>query len=188
MDKQEIKAIYGELMGFLSQTPPQPMDKPEISLYDEAIWTHYNKRIQSLNDLTGKDYSDYILKPNHSSSFGAYINLLTYRNKLGGIISRLHAEYFEEMAEPFSGKPSIVVNQNQEQSQSVSVLLQTVVELRDKIDQQLPNYEEGTKEKGFLKKLKDSITTATSITNLMSIIVKLAAEFGISPDMLARFM
>lgn len=188
MDKQEIKPIYGELMGFLSQTPIQPADKPEKSLYDEAIWTHYNKCIQKLNDLTGKDYSDYIIEPQHSNSFGSFITLTIYRNKLGGIISRLHAEYFEEMAEPFGGGPSIVVNQSQQQTQSVSVLLQTVVELRDKIDQELPKYEEGTKEKGFLKKLKDSITTATSVTNLMSIIVKLAAEFGISPDMLARFM
>jgi hypothetical protein len=75
------------------------------------------------------------------------IAVSTYRQKLGGLISWLHGKYFTDEPPPFSGMPSTVIIQVQQQSVSVQMLL----DIQTKIDEALTKAK-GEKEQGFLKK------------------------------------
>lgn len=181
MGNDEVKYLYAEFIGYLSQTPTAPQDKPYLVLDDHSIWNQYNDSVKKLSEITGKDYGEFVIEP-LTGSAGKFIRINTYRHKLGGLISRLHAEFFPELPEPFSGQPSVVITQNQQQSQSV--LIQMLLDVQSKIDEKLPTLKEGSKEKGFLQKLKSTLSSAPNIIGLIVQILALAREYGISIDKL----
>ncbi|NLE24266.1 MAG: hypothetical protein GX625_02825 [Clostridiaceae bacterium] len=180
MDINEIKSLYAEFIGYLSQAPSE---KDRSTINEPQIWEQYNKSIEKLSEYSGKDYSDFSIKVKNSSS-GAYIQTVLYRSKLGGIISKLHAEYFDTLPEPFSGKPSIVINQNQQQNQQI--LFQLILDVQSKIDEKLPSLPEGSKEKTFLQKLKGSLSATTGVVDLLSKIFSLAKECGVPTEGLMK--
>ena len=51
-----------------------------------------------------------------SQTLEAFVRVLDYRQKLGGLIARLHAEYFYDEPAPFAGMPSTIIQQTQSQS------------------------------------------------------------------------
>ncbi len=185
MNKDDLKALYGEFVGYLSQTPNVPEDKPQISMYDDAVWDQYNNAVLKLCGITEKDYKEFLITPN-TGQVGNFIRINTYRHKLGGLISRLHAEYFSELPEPFSGKPSIVISQSQEQNQST--LIQILLDIQSKIDEKIATVAEGSKEKGFLQKLKGVLGGIKNVTEVITQILKLASEFGLTPEQVLNLL
>ena len=104
---------------------------------------------------------------------------MTFRNKLGGLISRLHGEYFSDEVAPFSGMPSTVISQTQQQSQSFQV--QMLLEIQSKIDKQLHNLEAGdTKKRNFLEKVKGALKSVRDSTGFVALLLTTAQEFGLS--------
>jgi hypothetical protein len=83
------------------------------------------------------------------------MEIASYRSTLGGLISRLHGEYFPDEPAPFSGIPSTVNIQTRQQSRSIRV--QMLFDVRDKISEKLSEFDEVTKERTFLQKVKGSI-------------------------------
>jgi len=181
MGNDEVKYLYAKFMGYLSQTPTAPQDKPYLVLDDDSIWNQYNHSVKKLSEITGKDYGEFVIE-SLGSQTGKFIRINTYRHKLGGLISRLHAEFFPELPEPFSGQPSVVITQNKQQSQSV--FIQMLLDVQSKIDEKLPTFKEGSKEKGFLEKLKSTLSNVTNIFGLITQVLSLAKEYGISIDRL----
>lgn len=183
MGNDEVKYLYAEFMGYLSQMPTAPQDKPYLHIDDDSVWKQYNDSVKKLSEITGKDYRTFLIEPLRGQT-GEFIRINTYRHKLGGLISRLHAEYFPELPEPFSGQPSVVITQNQQQSQSV--FIQMLHDVQSKIDEKLPTLKEDSKEKGFLQKLKGTLSSAPNIISLFVQILTLAKEYGISIDTLSE--
>jgi len=182
MDINKIKSLYAEFIGYLSQTP---LSKESPSIYSKQIWEQYNKSIKRLSEISEIDYNDFLIKAESSHNTEmSYIETDVYRSKLGGLISKLHAEYFDNMPEPFSGKPSIVINQTQQQNQQI--LFQVILDVQSKIDEKLPSLQEGSKEKTFFQKLKGSLSATTGIIDLLSKIFILAKECGVSTDQLMQ--
>jgi hypothetical protein len=107
---------------------------------------------------------------------------ITYRQKLGGLISHLHGKYFADERAPFSGGPSTIITQSQQQSQ----FIQMVLDMQSKIDEQMPHFSEGSKEKGFLQKLKSSLSSISDVTQLLNQLFKLAKEFGLNIDSVSK--
>jgi len=179
MKNDEVKCLYAEFVGYLSQLP-SPSTTNDI-VTDEASWAQYNDAVARLPQVTGKDYKTFSITPGRGRD---WVELVTYRQKLGGLISRLHAEYFPELPEPFSGQPSVVITQSQQQSQSV--FIQMLLDVQSKIDEKLPTLKEESKEKGFLQKLKGTLSSAPNIISLIVQILTLAKECGISIDKLSE--
>ena len=180
--ERELKAIYSELRGYLAQAPGI---KDEYDIYEESVWIQYNEAVNLLNKISGKDYSRFCIKPEQSPmSTSLSINVVAYRNKLGGLISRLHGEYFTEEPNPLDGVPSTVIAQNQQQGQSVHI--QMLFEMQDIIDKKIPNYPEGSEERNFLQKLKDSLRYISSVKEIFQTIFKMAKASGLDPDALYK--
>lgn len=173
--KEKIRPIYSQLQGFLSQAPTIK-ELPFVT--DPSFWTQYNQAIEELNQISGVNYDRFLINPKQTPRGIQKIEMTEYRSKLGGLISRLHAEYFSDELAPFSGMPSTVITQSQQQAQSVQI--EILLEIQSEIDRKLPNYKDGTKEKTFLERLKASLNSVANITQLIGLILRIAKEVGLS--------
>lgn len=171
MEKEKIRPLYSEFQGYLSQAPEAKAAMTRI--YDEDLPEHYNVAVKLLNSITGEDYGRFFVVPNEN--FG-HVEVNTYRQKLGGLISNLHGTYFADEPAPFSGGPSTVITQSQQQSQ----FIQMVLDMQSKIDEKMPHFSDGSKEKDFLQKLKSSLSSISNVTQLLNQLFKLAKEFGLN--------
>lgn len=184
MDKNIIKQIYQELQGYLSQTL-KPKDSYEITS-DKSVWEQYNGSIDILNKNTDDDFGRFKILPedcNYPS-----ISISSFRQKLGGLIMHLHAKYFFDEPAPLSGSPTTVITQNQQQDQSQNVYIQFLLDIQSGIDKNIDKYDEGTKEKSFLKNLKSQLSTVTNITQLFSLILKIAKNIGLNPEEILKLL
>ena len=115
MMKEQVRPIYSELQGYLSQAPAR--DKGLI--FEASIWEQHNQTIDELNTVTGKNYDRYkveVRSIDWNRTMRRVIDSQSYRIKLGGLVSRLHGEYFSDEPPPFSGMPSTVITQHQIQN------------------------------------------------------------------------
>ena len=176
--KENIRPIYSFFQGCLSQTPN---DERNRTTYSSDIWNMINIKIEDLNKVTQNDFNLFKLHPKVSgSSCIEYLYIETIRAKLGGLISELHGRYFSDEPAPFSGMPSTIINQSQQQNQSL--IVQMLLDVQSKIDQNLSKYEEGAKEKKFLQKVKSSLGSIKDAVGLISLLINVGKDCGLSID------
>lgn len=183
--KNKIRPIYSELQGYLSQAPSG--DKGLI--FEESIWNQHNQTIDELNAVSGKNYDRYkveVKNINWNRTPKCVIDSQSYRIKLGGLISRLHGEYFSDEQPPFSGMPTTVINttQSQNQSQSISMLL----EIQERVISEIPNYKPETGERKFLEKVKSILPSIKTGTDILSSILKIGSEFGLHTSDIVKLL
>lgn len=170
--KEMIRPIYSELQGCLAQAPSA--EKGSI-INNEEFWEHHNNIIEELNSKTGENYDKYQLAPMRGYDSG-FITVAIYRQKLGGLIARLHGEYFKDEQVPFAEMPSTVINQNQSQS----VQIEFILEVNNLLNDKLYAAKEGSKEKTFLERVRGSLSKVKSVSQLIPLIIKTANEMGLS--------
>lgn len=90
----------------------------------------------------------------------------------------MHGEFFSDEINPLDGSPSVLINQMVEQNQSV--VLQLLIQ--SEIDSRINKYAEGTPERNFIEWLKGSLGTVANIGQFISMLFKLAKDFGLSID------
>ncbi|MFA5876838.1 MAG: hypothetical protein WC880_00535 [Candidatus Paceibacterota bacterium] len=181
--KTKVRPVYSELQGYLSQAPTVG-EHGVASTRDETLWTQFNLTIDELNEVSGSDYNKFKITGIRHGQMGNFVNVSELRTKLGGLIARLHGEYFANEPAPFSGMPSTVITQNQSQSVDVQVLLN----LQSKIDSELQKHEEGSKERGFLEKLKSTLPALKSAMEVLSAALKIGADFGLDPRVIHNLL
>lgn len=174
-EKDKVKPIYQELQGFLSQTP---LPKNNYDRLTEDSWDLVNQSIDKLNQETSKDYNKFRIEPEIVDGI-AKVYVTVFRQKLGGLIDYLHAEYFEEDQRPFSGQPSTIVSQNQTQNMSVQLYVQFGMELQKAMERA-----ETEEEKSFLKDISGKIETVKTFIEFILLVTNLAVKHGITMDRL----
>lgn len=174
--KAKIRPIYKELQGYLSQIPLP--EKPYDAITTPAVWEQFNSTIDELNTCSEKNYDKFKISAVYREEGYQQINLVDYRQKLGGLISRLQAEFFSDEPEPFSGSPSTIITQSQQQAQSVNV--QMLLEFQGLIDKKLPELKEGSKEKKFLQKVRESLPSIKNVIELIKLILSAAGSLGLT--------
>ena len=182
--KEKIKPIYKELQGYLSQVPLPKT--PHDAITSPAVWEQFNNTIDELNACSEENYDKFKVSAVYREEGYQQINLVDYRQKLGGLISRLQAEFFSSEPEPFSGSPSTIITQNQQQTQSLHV--QMLLEFQSLIDKKLPELKAGSKEKSFLEKVKKSLPTITSVIELIKLILSVAGNLGLTPEEISKIL
>lgn len=180
MEKEKIRPLYSELQGYLAQAP----EAKNIfdSIHCSHFWLQYNDCISLLNKTTGKDYGRFLIHPEKSDN--QQVKVIIYRQKLGGLIACLHAEYFYDEPAPLNGMPHTVIHQTQQQGQSVFV--QIIFDFQDKIEQNMMKYPEGSNERSFLQKIKGTLRNISDLNQLVLQIIKLSKEFGLSVEDLGK--
>jgi len=185
MDKEKIRSMYSELQGYLSQTLVP--EKGYEVIDDNGFTDNLNAIIEELNELTGNDYNrNKLIKKSRQTLSGSvyYVNVVEYRNKIGGLISRLHSEFFKDEPPPFSGMPNTSINVTQDQRQSQSVAVEIAFEMGTLIGGKIEKYKEGSPERNFLEKLKDSLHGIKTASELVTTIIGVASNVGLALDKL----
>jgi len=177
VDKEAVRPIYSELQGYLAQAPSGDVNGPYLC---DGFWDRYNEAVDELASTTGRNYKRFRLTPQQGE---CYIEKDRYRQALGGLIARLHAEYLKDEPVPFpSYMPPTQINVNQQQQQSVEIQLQQ--EIQNIIDEKLP---QATKEeKTFLQKIKGTMSTVKSASEFIALVLSTAKSMGIPIEQLAR--
>jgi len=99
--KNKVRPIYFEFQGYLSQAPE--LEKGLI--FEKEVWTQHNQTIEELESITSKNYERYKIRPepiNWNGTPRQQITIQAYRTILGGLISRLHGEYFPDEISPIN--------------------------------------------------------------------------------------
>jgi len=181
IDKELIRPLYSELQGYLKQAPP--IEKAHDITYTASLWENYNNTVGIIIKETGdENFNRFKLAGNdvqrRDDDGIQFIKLITYNQKLGGIISYIYGKYFADEINPLSGTPSTIISQNQQQSQSIQIIL----EVQEKLIEAKHKYPEQSKERKFIDKIKDSLPSIKSAADLLGIIFKVAKDFGVGID------
>jgi hypothetical protein len=176
-EKETIRPIYSELQGYLSQAP-KTMDRTDrsVRMAYRRILEQLNNTIDRLNEVSGEDYSRFKVELEGEP------NPLPYRTKLSGLISWLHGEYFSDEQPPFSGMPSTVITQTQQQNQTFQVEL--LLQMQSKIDEQLHKLEAGDERRGFLERVKGALKSVRNASELIALWLETGQEFGLTLEQL----
>ena len=180
--KEKIRPIYSELQGYLSQAPKP--EKVYSALTGESTWKHYHSAIKELNDITGEDYDRFKVSPERGQT-DQFVRVVEYRGCLGGLISRLHGQYFSDEPAPFSGMPSTIITQQQTQAQSTKV--QILLDLQSTIDNQISKYKEGTPERTFLEKIKEGLSGIEDVNDFVRLLLRTGKGLGLTIDQILTF-
>ncbi|MDO8739946.1 MAG: hypothetical protein Q7J54_00035 [Candidatus Woesearchaeota archaeon] len=179
MEKEKVRPIYSELQGYLSQAPK--LDTTSTRTSDSVFWIQINNTINELNKITEKNYDSFRLSPEIMRGNGMntheYIHIATYRLKLGGLIAKLHGEFFSEEPAPFSGMPSTIINQTQQQNQSLQV--QMLLEMQEEINKKIQKTED-PQEKTFLEKIKSSLSSVKNAAEFVALVLKVGNDLGLT--------
>jgi len=176
--QEELRPVYQELQGILSQTP-QPSQPMQEAFTDSSTWTQVNGAITEVIKITGNaDYERMKIIPQERVGSG-FVMIYTFRLKLGSIIDRLHAKYYAEEVRPFSGGPTQVIQQTQSQDQSTEVRVSMLVEMQERITEKLRDDKITPDERSFLEQLKSSVKGAKSVIELIGMVITLASQMGI---------
>lgn len=179
--KEQIRPIYEALMGCLSSAP---LPEKVGYLFEASIWEKHHKYIDKLKEITKEEYSDYKLTVIHDQDWGSKISVQEYRTQINSLIMALHGQYFKEETQPFSGQPGIVLNQMQNQSQNVSVMI--IFQMQDLIDKRLYGSDLEEHEKSFLHKIKEALPTIKSAVELINLIISLAKSSGLDINQVSK--
>ncbi len=169
-NKKDILGVYEELKGILASIPDNSW------FDDEGFVSHTNRIIQRAGVICREidDINSYLLKTDHIPNRGPIVNAIPAKSKLNALIGRLKGTYDLDTATPTSGH-TFVQNQSQTQSQHVTVIL----ELQERIINEIPKYPEGSKERTFLEKLKSALPTIKNVTDILSVALKIGADLGL---------
>jgi len=187
ISKDQIRPIYGELIGYLSQLPSYEKQNYLFGS-NTIIANQIGKAIDELKEITGEGFDKFRVGVEHGGYGGKtenQISVLELRTKLNGLIMRLYGAYFPDDNPPFGGSPSMIVHQNQNQSQSQVVIL---LEFQSLIDRKLNDQGITDKERTFLQKLKSILPNIKSATELVSSVISIAKDLGLGIDTLQRLI
>lgn len=179
--KEKIRPIYSEFQGFLKELPGE--SGAYSAIRQEGIWSSYHESIKDLNGITGKNYDKFkvdIKVAGAGFSTPHYISLVEFKIKLGGLISRLYAEFFSNEKNPLDGSPSTMINNSQSQNQNLQV--EIALEISDLISNKINNLEKGSKERSFLEQVKEGLKSGKGAVDLVNLILTTASKSGLAID------
>lgn len=179
--KDEIRPLYYELQGYLSQSPTTENQHVQ-ALYGESIWEQFHTTINELNQVTGENFDKFKITP-LNGTLRPFVRTSEYRSKLGGLISRLHGKYFSDEPSPLSRIPNTIIQQNQQQNQSLQI--QMLLEIQSVIDKKI-NEITNPKEKCFLDKIKGSLSLIKTVPELINLILSTGTSLGLTIDQISK--
>lgn len=175
------------MKGLLSQIPPvesNDPDKPSFSLSQLSYFEAIIKGIGKI--LPDDDLSRF--KVDRIDYFGNKdgFSISEFRQKVSGLMMFLYGNYFENENEPFSGHPSTIISQNQQQNQSANI--QILLNFQSILDEKISKFSEGSKERGFLGKIKNSLSSVKDANQLVLTILGLGSQLGLTVNQILNIL
>lgn len=172
--KDKIRPIYQELKGMLSQAPVGGY----IHESEKSLWERSNQLAEKLVEITkDEDYKSFFINPKYDEHGYTTMSISLYRGKISGLISKLFGSFFSEEAEPFSGSPSTVISQNNNQVVTTQLFVQLGIELKTALEKA-----DSENEKSFINKITEKIGLVKNYIDFLLLTLSTAQAFGIGLD------
>lgn len=173
-NKKAIGGIYEELKGIVAS-----IKDVKDSFTDDGFSEKTNNTIKRVGVLCPdiEDISHYFIKTKIYSPYGGnvqYVEVIPTVVSLNSLIGRLKGEYDFDTQYKNEGF-NIVQNQHQTQSQTITL----VMELHERILNQIQNHKEGTVERGFLEKLKATLPNSSDVLSIFASILSIGSEYNL---------
>ena len=175
-------ALLERLRGFLQEAPTG-----SGSTFGDDLIKSLNGAIDEINEATGEDYSKFKVQMT-VGEYGTWMNNLTYRTNLSGLIGELASKYHPSSLSKESKPPTTVITNFQTQEQQQTATITLLLEFQSKVDEAIRNYEDGTKEKDFLTKLKESLPAVRNYLDLLHLVFDIANSVGLTPDKIPQIL
>lgn len=172
------------------------------SSISDGSWDSFNASLATLNNITNDDHYLTLKVIPRNGTARLIVSTSTFSMKVYQAVKYLYdtqnsALFNDEPPQ----KPSVkngegnsishtaVMSQDQRNSQSQRTEIniefnQTLTYMTEVIVESRLKYPEGTKERTFIDKLKDTISTAKTTADLIKMIMTLAVQYGISAEVL----
>lgn len=177
--QKEIASVYEELKGVLD------IIRDRNGWFDdEGYSNHVNEILDRLKVYCPEinNVDSYKITSRPVPSRGNIIDVTLSKTKLNSIIGRIKGlNNFGDTPSPLNGHTFI---QSQTQSQSLSVVL----ELQERIISEIQKHDEGSNERSFLEKVKSKLSEVKSVTDILSIALKIGSDFGLDPDTIRKLL
>lgn len=180
-ERRQVAGIYEELKGVLSSFG----DKAYLD--DDGISDHINFVVRRVSaqcpDIP--EVEIYLARTDHVPDRGRVVDLIATRPRLASLIGRIKGVYGFDG--PFqSAGNTIIQTQNQEQSQQQ--IFVTILGLQERLISEIPRHAEGTKERGFLEKLKGALPAVKNVTDILASVLKIGGELGLDPATIHKLL
>ena len=176
----DVKGAYEELKGILESI------QNEGTWFDDNGFTnHTNSVIDRISNICPEieNIDSYKVSTSHSQQRGLEVMAIPTRSRLRALLGRIKGAYeFDEI--PRETGNVFVQNQNQSQSQTLSIIL----DLQERIISEIPKHKEGTKERTFLEKVKENLSTIGDARDILSTVLKIGSEVGLSIDAVRKIL
>ncbi|GEM_PF-4891162 len=188
MKKEELKKIYNKVNAINNSLKVVENDK---SLHDGS-WDVFNQLAeQSSQELDDLHLLSFMIVPTQYTHQAPFIMITDYKRKVFGLLDYLHNQYLNDstmapdLPALMAAGLSTTVNQTQQTQVSVE-LNQTLISLTESLTTNADKFEPESPERKFIDKLRSAMSMAKSSIEVVFLIVKLAAEFGLTADQLAK--
>lgn len=195
INETRLRVIYSQLTGLNESLLPKSGDKS--ATVRDGSWNILNEHIKELVAMTGeKDFSHYMVKQT-SVTQTPFVLTSEFSTKVYSVVNLIYKLYGDnyDLDAPVSptgnwiSSTSPMLSQSIAQTQTTEVRVefnQTLQYITEVVVSARTKYAEGTKERTFLEKLKESAGLAKTTTDVIKNIFMLAATYGISADELAK--
>ncbi len=181
-NKKLIYGAYEELKGVLGSIP-----EDRTWFDDDGFSPQVNRIIERIKTLGTEinDIDSYMITANYIQDRGNTIDVIPTRSKLNGLIGRIKGMYDFDNGIKQSGAGHTFI---QQQSQNQEQYQITILDLHERIISEIQKYPEGTKERGFLDKLKKSLPSLSNTMGILSSILSIAVDSGLNIEDIKKLL
>jgi hypothetical protein len=177
----KLRPIFMALKGLRSDAP----DGTGIYRMGNGrhIAENFNDLIDELITIDNTaNYKKYTVDITVDSYDGSkYMDKVQYKSNISALLMTLHGKYFYETeSEPFSGAPSNITYQTQNQTQSQSIDVTVLLNLQEYLNTKLSDNSYNKEEKSFIETVKTKLTSVKKFGDLINLIFLTAQTYGIT--------
>jgi len=181
MDEQKIKqinALYEELRGLVFGLGDVGMGQNIVG----GPASQYKQIIKKLSEITGEDFSRFLPKMDDYDSNDPITGALDLKTSVNSLIASLRANYLNDRPAHYEQSASASTEVN------VNVTVSVVVDILNILNEKEKEFEEGTKERTFIEKLKSGLKGVKDTASILSTIAQTANQVGLTTAELMKIL
>lgn len=176
-----VDGVYEELKGISASIPTDRTWFDDKGFAEQA--SSVVRRVGLLCPEI-ENISSYRIEPQHSQGRGNIVDVITAKTKLNGLIGRVKGTYSFNDTSSSNGGNTFIQNQSQSQEQHQTLIL----DFQERILSEIPKHNVDTKERKFLEKLKIALPTFANTTSLISSVLNIALDTGLTIEEVKRLL
>jgi hypothetical protein len=181
-NKQKLEVLYEQLLS-LYHGLGEPKSSESIG---GGPFDQYFNAIQSLQELSGQNLQHFLPHTWEGGSGQRWGHTRDLKVQIGGLLGWLRANYLTERAPHYAQDQHVSTSISQTVNQEVNVMQVVTLDITEKLTAKQSEFREGTKERGFIEKVKAGLRGVKDTASLLALITQTAQQLGLSIEQLHK--